>query len=117
MTGKCFILGTFSNINARTFPATHKELHVYIAMTNGHGSSQAKLQFVNLATNEPILELHGDIAFPNLLAVVEMDFHIENLNFKEPGQYEFRFICNDEPIGQRKIAVNRARNVPEEKAR
>jgi hypothetical protein len=116
MTGKCFILGTFSNISAQAFPVVLSELHVYIAMTNGHGSGRGKLQLVPNSKDEPLLELEGNIQFPNPLAVVEMDFRIEHLPFPAPGEYEFRLLYNDMQIGLRKIVVQPGGTIPREKA-
>jgi hypothetical protein len=115
MTGKCSILGTFSRIVAKQFPTVHNELHVYIAMTDGRGSGRGKLQLQSLSKDETLLELQGNIEFPDPLAVVEMDFRIENLPFNEPGEYEFRMLYGDEPIGERKIVVRLGGNASEEK--
>ncbi len=115
MTGKCFILGTFSNISSNQFPFTLNELHVYIAMTNGHGSGRGKLELVPNSEAQPLLQLQGDIHFSNPLAVVEMDFRIEHLPFPEPGEYEFRFFYNEMQVGLRKIVVGPGGNIPGEK--
>jgi len=104
-TGKAYILGTFSRIGARTLPAKHRRLHVYLALTDGHGDANARLQLVNVADDTPLAKLQGPIHFPSPLTVVEMDFEILNLVFPAAGQYEFRFSCNGEQIAQRPFEV------------
>ena len=104
-TGKCFILGTFNRVMARQFPTIHDQLHVYIAMTNSHGSGRGRLELIQLSNDEPLLQLEGNIQFPDPLAVVEMDFRLEHIPFVEPGEYEFRMHYDDTQIAERKIVI------------
>jgi hypothetical protein len=114
MTHKCFILGTFSDVAAPRFPFVLREFHVYIAMTNGHGSGRGKLQLVSTSKGQPLFQAQGDIRFPSPLAVVEMDFCVANLPIPEPGEYELRFLYNEAQIGLRKIVVHSVSSIPGE---
>ena len=52
-TKKSTLLGTFSTINARNFPAVHRQLAVHAAMTNGHGKTRIRLTLVGPNESQP----------------------------------------------------------------
>ena len=58
--GKQSIIGMFSKIHARRFPAAHPQLCVYVVLTEGHGETEFTIRIVD--TNEerpPIVEGKG----------------------------------------------------------
>lgn len=106
-TGKKILIGTFNNINAKKFPVRHFELHIFLALTNGHGPYQTRLKCIRADSNEAIMELRGPINFPNPLNVVEIDFALKNLIFPSPGIYIFQLDCDDQIITERKFMVSK----------
>ena len=106
-TKKLSLIGLFDNINAPDFPCRHFRLHIYIAVTEGIGQQKGEVRFINTKNNETIAKLEGPVSFPNKLAVVELNFCINNLTFKEPGLYCVEFLSDGYPVGSRKFRVNK----------
>jgi len=105
-THKHSLIGMFSNINAMKFPCIHPCLHVYIAVTGGRGKQTGELRFINDETSKVVMDLKGEVEFPNPLAIVEMNFRIANLRLDKPGSYHFEFWLDKELVGQRHFTVN-----------
>ena len=40
LTGKQSLIGMFSKVHAVAFPATHPQLCVFVALTDGHGKTE-----------------------------------------------------------------------------
>jgi len=104
-TGKKTLVGVFNRIAAGSFPCVHHSLSVFVSLTDGRGEYEAELRCVNSATEQPIVEAKGKVGFRNPNDVVEIGFELRGLKFPEPGLYQFEFLCNGEPIGQRPFIV------------
>lgn len=104
-TKKVSLIGLFGNINAYAFPVQHPLMHVYIALTNGHGKYKINIQFVRVADNDIIVEMEGEIDFPDPLGVVEMNLEWRGIQFEKPGTYSVEVLCEGSPIGSRKFNV------------
>ena len=104
-TKKVSLYGLFSVIQAVSFPAVHKVMHVYVALTNGHGKYEIGIQFVNLKDSKALIEMKGDVTFVSPLQVAELNLKWEGIRFKEQGDYEVEILCNGERIGGRKFKV------------
>ena len=110
-TGKRTILGCFSSIYAREFPATHPALAVYIAVTEGRGVVPIKVRMVDVDDEkDPIFEVEGEANFQDPRMVMDMDLFIPNLVFPEPGEYRIQLFASGEPLLERRIMVLEARN-------
>jgi len=102
---KLSLIGLFNRIQAQKFPLSHSLLHVYIALVGGHGSYNGELRFVNMSDKQITAKLAGPLAFKDPLQVVEMNFEIKNLVFRNEGKYTVEFCCNGKPIGRRDFFV------------
>lgn len=112
-TKKVSLIGLFSIIGANSFPCTHPQMHVYIALTNGHGKYKTKIRFVSLENGEMLAGMEGQLDFVSPLQVVEVNLRWENLRFRKPGDYEVEVLCDDVSIGARKfVVVNQPENTP-----
>ena len=105
-TKKVSLIGLFSAINAITFPATHPSMHVYIALTNGHGSYKLNIQLVREEDNHIIVGMEGGIKFMTPLQVLELNLQWGGIQFEKPGFYHFEVICNGTLAGARKFIVS-----------
>ena len=105
ITHKFTLVGLFNQVAATSFPYKHPRLHVFVSLTSGHGGAPATLRLVPHDTEQPLVELHGRINFPDPLAVVDMHFAIANVAFPKPGPYSFDFYCDDVLIGSRRFNV------------
>ena len=102
---KVSLIGLFSIIRANNFPCTHPSMHVYIALTNGHGNYQTEVRFVSLEESKPIMGMTGELNFQNPLQVIEMNLCWQRLNFEKPGDYEVEVLCDGDRVGARKFMV------------
>lgn len=105
-TRKCTLLGTFSTINCRKFPAVHRQLAVHVALTNGHGRSAIRLTLVRADDSQPpLFSREGTIDFADPRAVAELNFVIANISFDRPGEYRLQVFGNNELLMERRLYV------------
>lgn len=107
-TGKRFILGCFSALHAREFPAIHPGLGIYIDLTNGRGNVAVKVQIVDTDEElEPIWIGESEVEFKDPRMVAEIDLLVAGLRFPEPGEYRVQVFANGEFIIERRLLVNK----------
>jgi len=94
------LIGVFNRINAPNFPVRHDRLHVFVALTNGHGTYTSSLR-VRRASGEVLLTLDGKIEMQDPLAVAELNFQIRGLVVPEAGRYVVEFLCDGEVLVDR----------------
>ncbi len=111
-SNKKSLIGLFSNINAKKFPASHYRMNVFITLCDGHGDYMGELRCIGADDNKEIASMKGPIPFPDPNAVIEFNFEMFGLTFPEPGDYLMQFLCDDQIIIQRKISLTQ---VEEEK--
>ena len=105
LSKKVSLIGLFSIIRANSFPCTHLSMHVYIALTNGHGKYKTEVRFVSLEESKPIIGMIGELNFQNPLQVIEMNLCWQRLNFEKPGDYEVEVLCDGDRVGARKFVI------------
>lgn len=107
-TGKPSLLGCFSVINAREFPATHPLISVYGAITDGRGRVQIKLRLTDVDDErEPIFEFTSEVEFIDPRSIQELVAGFVGVTFPEPGEYRLQLLANNEPLLERRIVLNR----------
>jgi len=94
------LIGVFNRINASAFPVRHDRMHVFVSLTNGHGTYKSRLR-VRKMSGEPILSLDGTIDMKDPLAVAELNFQIRGMIVPEPGRYVVEFLCDGEVLVDR----------------
>jgi hypothetical protein len=106
-TKKVSLIGLFNIINAAVFPAIHPILHVYAALTNGHGKYKANISFVRYENEKELMvaNLEGELSFANPLQIVEINLCFQCLRFDCPGEYVVKILCDNEEVGSRKFIV------------
>ncbi len=107
-TNKKSLIGIFNSIHASTVPARHQELHVFIALTDGYGQYKSRIICRHRDTGVAVFAAEGDIQFDDPNQVVELNFGLHGLVFKEFGVHDFDFYCDDLHIVSRKFTVNQA---------
>ena len=104
-TKKITLVGLFNTVQTSSFPATHPLLHVYVALTNGHGKYNTEVRFLRVDDNTPIVAMAGELEFNNPLQVAELNLRWQNLPFERGGQYSVEVFCDGACIGSRKFRV------------
>lgn len=109
-TGKKTLIGIFNQIKVRQLPAVHRRMVVFVSVTGGRGDYDAKLRLSRDDQSNPEFELDAKITIPQPISVVEISFILENLHFTATGLYRFEFLCDDELIFSRMVAVESIQN-------
>ena len=104
-TKKVSLIGLFNTIKANSFPCTHPQMYVYVALTNGHGTYKTEVRFVRINTDKPLAGIAGELAFPSPLHVVELNVCWQGLRFEEPGDYLVEVLCDGDAVGDRKFRI------------
>ncbi len=104
ITKKVSLIGIFNTIHANSFPAIHPLLHVYMALTNGHGKYKGELRLLDDA-GKVLVSAQGPLEFSNPLQVVEINFQWQQLKFAKQGQYIIEVQCDGGQVGSRKFRV------------
>jgi hypothetical protein len=103
-TKKISLLGIFNRVSSKTFPCIHPRLHIFVSVTEYEGQADCVLKFSD-STGKEIVQLKGPLEFPDKLAVIEMNFCLNNVPLPNAGIYHFDFIMDNEIIGHRKFKV------------
>ncbi len=114
-TKKLVIVGTFNNINVRSFPSIHHQLKILFTLTNGRGNYTIELSIENARTGNAIMKLKGPAQLPDPLKIVDFDIGLVGLPIPEPGKYWVVLKADDEIIAQRPFTVTNAGQEQEEK--
>jgi len=107
-TQKRTILGTFTAVFAREFP-TPLNVAVYCCLTGSVGKIRVEIKFVRVnpdeCDDELVSEAHGDVDFPDPLAMIEMNMFFRQLPLAHPGEYRFQVCVKDEVLLERRLVV------------
>jgi hypothetical protein len=103
-TKKVSLIGIFNTIQAFSFPTVHPLLHLYMALTNGHGKYKGE---ISLSDNEGkvLICAQGPLEFRDPLQVVEINFEWRLLKFEHEGEYIVEVACDGQQAGTRKFRV------------
>jgi hypothetical protein len=105
LTGKKSLIGIFNQIGAQSFPCRHPQVCVFVSLTEGRGQCAARLRIVHDESNRVVAEVNGQIQFPDVHTVVELNFNLVGLTFPDPGVYSIEFYCDDSLVLERRFHV------------
>ena len=105
-TKKCTLLGTFSTISVRKFPAVHRQLAIHVALTGGHGETVMRVVLTRGDEDAaPLFFKEGKILFKDPRMVAELNFGIANVTFTQPGEYRIQVFGSNELLMERRLYV------------
>ena len=113
LTNKKSLIGIFNSIAHPRYPCRHPALCVFVSLTEGRGTSQARLRIVREETGQPVTEVNGPIEFKDVNMVVEMVFNFLGLEFPEPGLYSIEFYCDDALVLERRFHAMQVKAQPQ----
>jgi len=100
------LVSTFNQILTRSFPCVHPRLSIFVALTNGRGTSEAEIRCLNESDQDHLVfGMKGSIPFPDPNHVVEMNFQFNNVRFDKPGLHGVEFLCDGELVLQSRFQV------------
>ncbi len=107
-TGKSIISGTFSTINSRTFPSSHSNCAVYVAMSDVATDGKAQLEYRMEDGSYSMKLPEWEVKKPeDRRAIVEIGGNINGLPLPKPGVYEFVVLWNGMEISSRRLNVKK----------
>lgn len=106
-SGKHTILGTFSAINAKGFPAIHEQTAVYAALTDGYGSVNIELRLIDPEDDDRVLlSSKGEVDFESPRNVLDLEFRFARIEFPHAGEYRFQLWAENELLMERWMSVH-----------
>jgi hypothetical protein len=109
VTGKWYLLETFSRINAFGFPLTIPAMAVCASVTDGEGVQTLSQRLVDESGDEiAVADQDHELSFSDVLAEFDLYFSFTNLVFYGPGIYRLQ-LFSDLPgsteSGKRRLTV------------
>ncbi|MCH8914203.1 MAG: hypothetical protein IIA33_11630 [Planctomycetes bacterium] len=112
MTGKHSLIGMFSRVHARAFPATHPQICIFASLTDGHGKVDLTIRIVDAnEARKPIIEGKGRVEFKDPRAVACLNLHFNGLVFPEPGGYRVQLKCHGELLREARLYLSTVRRL------
>lgn len=105
LTSKKSLIGIFNQIGTQNFPYRHPQICVFVSVTEGRGQCAARLRIIHDESEHVVAEVNGNIDFPDVNAVFELNFNLVGLVFPEPGTYSIEFYCDDTLVLERRFNV------------
>ena len=105
LTHKKSLIGIFNQIASTNFPCRHPRVCIFVSLTEGRGGYTARLRLSHDATGTVVADMHGQIQFPDINAVVEFSFDLVGLQFPQPGLYSIEFYCDEMLVLERRFHV------------
>ena len=100
------LVSIFNNISVRGFPCRHDRLCVYVALTNGQGSSKISLVLKVIEDGSKVFSADGQVDFQDVHQTVEVIFNIRDFMFYKAGAYAFEVYAGDEYVFENRFTVN-----------
>jgi hypothetical protein len=110
-TKKYTLLGTFTRLRGETFPMQQHNFGIYLALTDGHGPTELRLQLIDVnLERDPVFETSGCVNFEDPRMVVQVGFNIGDISYPAAGEYRLQLFANtDDLLLERRVEVT-ARN-------
>ena len=111
-TQKYTLLGLFSGLQVVRLPTKHPRMFLFIALTDvSTGEHHGKLSMA-LPGQDPIFEAEQTFTSQGPLQRIHLVMHMQNIEFRQDGDYSFMFEVDDEPIVVTSFAVRRLQMPP-----
>ncbi len=115
LTGKQSLIGMFSTVHARRFPASHPQLSVYVMLSGGHGEASLVIRIVDANDQRPaIVEGRGQVNFKDPRAIANLALQFHGLTFPKPGSYRVQILCDGELLREARIEMREVKPPPKE---
>ncbi|MHC4063021.1 MAG: DUF6941 family protein [Planctomycetota bacterium] len=113
VTGKQSLIGMFSTIHSRRYPAAHPQLCVYVALTDGRGRTPLTIRIVDAEeARKPLVQGQGVVEFKNPRAIANLALQFHGLTFPEPGEYRVQLWCKDTLLREARLMLLKAKSPP-----
>jgi hypothetical protein len=93
-------------VETPAMPCLVNELHVYVCLTDGHGTLPVSIACIATDEGEELFRGHANVEFADPLQVVELHFVFPHAQFPRPGEYRFQFFGDSALLRERKFFVS-----------
>lgn len=104
-TNKKSLIGIFDQVETAALPCVLHELHVYLSLTDGHGTLAAAILCVTEDEGEELFRGETAVEFTSPLQTVELHFVFPHARFPRPGEYRFQFTTAGQVLLERRFFV------------
>lgn len=107
-SGKLVIAGTFTQLWAGEFPKRfNRETFAYVCLTGFDRSIKLVIRFVDLSTNEVLMEMAEPILVKSndRLASHQVVAQVPPFPMPHPGVFAFEVVCDGEMLGSIRLTV------------
>jgi len=106
LTGKVSLIGMFSKVHGRRFPAAHPSMSVFVALTDGHGKTELTIRIVDANESRPaIVEGKGFVDFKDPRAIAHLALQFNGLRFPESGEYRVQLWSEQELLREARLEL------------
>ena len=113
ISGSPSLINIIQNINAPKYPVRYWQLVFYCELTNGHGSTKAKIRLVDVQEDEKvILEQERVVKFGNVKQVLTLALNLQGIVFPQPGEYRFQLFADGHLLGERRVICRKIKLPP-----
>ena len=105
-SNKKSLIGLFDRVETATLPCVLHELHLYLSLTDGHGTLPVAVSCVTGGGGDELFRGSTEVEFVDPLQVVELHFVFPNALFPHAGEYRFQFIAEGQLLRERKFFVS-----------
>jgi hypothetical protein len=105
-SNKKSLIGLFDRVESPAMPCLVNELHVYVCLTDGHGSLPVSIACIAADDGDELFRGHADVEFLDPLQVVELHFVFPHAQFPRAGEYRFQFFADGVLLRERKFFVS-----------
>jgi hypothetical protein len=111
------IIDIVRTINAPKYPARHPQIVFFCELTNGHGTTKAKIKLVDAREEErTIFEQEGTVQFKDVKQIVTLAMNLQGIVFPRPGEYRFQLFAGGCLLGERRITCRKIKLPPRTRA-
>jgi hypothetical protein len=113
VSGMPSIIDIVQTINAKTYPARHPQIVFFCELTNGHGTTKARIRLVDTQEEEKIIfEQEGTLQFKDVKQIVTLAMNLQGIVFPRPGEYRFQLFAGEQLLGERRITCRKVKLPP-----
>jgi len=103
-TGKYTLNGLFSTVTSERYPAVHRDLTVYIAVTEVYGDIDVQVRMVDVDEAEgPLVTIDGQMSSEDPRAVAETTVTFGAVPLPRPGEYRVQLFADGNLIAERRL--------------
>ena len=114
VSGMPSIIDIVQTINAQKYPARHPQIVFFCELTNGHGTTKAKIKLVDAQEEEEIVcEREGTVEFKDVKQIVTLAMDLHGMVFPRPGEYRFQLFAAGTLLGERRITCKKMKRPPQ----